>query len=238
MRQHWVSVRVTPVGRGWPSSRVCVCAASFAGALCVVVDGRTSTIGRALCVFVVDVDQVLIDSAAPRLAGELCPGAGPRKADRPEGAGPTSLALSPAPLGKMRNRLRGAERQAFSGSSGRAWMVRRNCFGRSVVTGPAYGPGMGKRGRKRAPAAPALQGVPAGAVGAVVRRGGLPPDVREAALEELETLAGEMLMIRSRLDRKVRAARLLGVSWHDLGLALGMTGEGVRRRYVSRGGSR
>ncbi|MDR2565999.1 MAG: hypothetical protein LBC97_08060 [Bifidobacteriaceae bacterium] len=57
----------------------------------------------------------------------------------------------------------------------------------------------------------------------------LPPDLRltqAAAARQLYVQRGESVMRQA-----VGSARAAGLSWHKIGLALGTTGEAVRKRY-------
>lgn len=102
---------------------------------------------------------------------------------------------------------------------------------------------MGKRSRTKggaAPAAPARLPVTASPYGRRrLKAHRAADDVALAqALDELGELVLQMDRLGAQIDRRVLRARRLGASWHDLGLELRMSGEGVRRRYIRPGRSK
>ena len=76
---------------------------------------------------------------------------------------------------------------------------------------------VGRGGGRRQPAAVPGEPVTAVEVGVMLGRLGRAARARAAA--------------DAQLVEHVRSARGLGVSWHQIGLAVGMTGEGARKRY-------
>ena len=89
----------------------------------------------------------------------------------------------------------------------------------ATLSGPAGG-------RRRAGAPPERAAGAGGGVASTEAPGGV--------LEVLHAAQLEREQADQRLRGAVVVARTAGCSWHDIGLALGMTAEGARQRYQVR----